>query len=121
MITHISTVAVYVDDQEKSLEFWTEKVGFKVRQSEPMSPIANWIEVGPESAQTCLVLYPKSMMQNWEELKTSIIFNCDDIDEMVSKLRDNGVEITGEPKKMKWGTYATFKDIDGNEFLLRGE
>jgi lactoylglutathione lyase len=121
MITHISTVAVYVDDQEKSLEFWTEKVGFKVHRSETMSPTADWIEVGPENAQTCLVLYPKSMMQNWEELKASIVFNCADVDEMVSKLKSKGVEISGEPKKMKWGTYATFKDIDGNEFLLRGD
>src|ERR671915_1481589 len=121
MITNISTVAVYVDDQEKSLEFWTEKVGFKVHRRETMSPTADWIEVGPENAQTCLVLYPKSMMQNWEELKASIVFNCADVDEMVSRLKSKGVEISGEPKKMKWGTYATFKDIDGNEFLLRGD
>jgi lactoylglutathione lyase len=121
MITHISTVAVYVDDQEKSLEFWTERVGFKVRQSEPMSPTADWIEVGPENAQTSLVIYPKSMMENWEEQKASIVFNCADVDEMVSKLKDNGVEISGEPKKTKWGTYAVFKDIDGNEFILKSD
>ena len=59
MITHINTVAVYVDDQQKSLEFWTEKVGFQVRRKEQMGPNAFWLEVGPENAQTCVVLYPQ--------------------------------------------------------------
>jgi len=28
MISRIATAAVYVDDQEKALTFWTEQVGF---------------------------------------------------------------------------------------------
>jgi catechol 2,3-dioxygenase-like lactoylglutathione lyase family enzyme len=81
LITHVNTVTVYVDDQDSSLEFWTDKVGFVARKSEPMGPDARWIEVGPEDAQTCLVLYSKSMMENWEELRTSMVFDCDDIGE----------------------------------------
>jgi lactoylglutathione lyase len=30
MITHITTAAVYVEDQQKALEFWTGKMGFNV-------------------------------------------------------------------------------------------
>jgi lactoylglutathione lyase len=29
MITNIATVAVYVDDQQKEKDFWTNKVGLK--------------------------------------------------------------------------------------------
>jgi catechol 2,3-dioxygenase-like lactoylglutathione lyase family enzyme len=36
MITHINTVAVYVDDQQKSLEFWTDTMGFQVRGKEQL-------------------------------------------------------------------------------------
>jgi predicted enzyme related to lactoylglutathione lyase len=28
------------------------------------------------------------------------------------------VEFTSEPQKQPWGTFATFKDPDGNEFVL---
>ena len=40
MITHIATVAVYVDDQEKAEEFWTKQVGFETKRKEPMGPQA---------------------------------------------------------------------------------
>jgi len=32
----------------------------------------------------------------------------------------NGVKFHEEPKEMPWGTYASFEDIDGNQFLLKG-
>jgi catechol 2,3-dioxygenase-like lactoylglutathione lyase family enzyme len=58
MITHINTVAVYVDDQQKSLEFWTDTMGFQVRGKEQLGPNAFWLEVGPENGQTYLVCTP---------------------------------------------------------------
>ena len=30
--------AVYVDDQRKAVEFWTEQVGFEVHREKPMGP-----------------------------------------------------------------------------------
>ncbi len=64
MIEHIATVAVYVEDQQKSLDFWTEKVGFTAHRDDPMAPNARWIEVGPEGARSCLVIYPKPMRRS---------------------------------------------------------
>jgi len=29
-----------------------------------------------------------------------------------------GVEFVGEPKRETWGTFAMFKDPDGNQFVL---
>jgi hypothetical protein len=29
-----------------------------------------------------------------------------------------GVEFVSDPKKEPWGTFATFKDADGNTFVL---
>jgi predicted enzyme related to lactoylglutathione lyase len=84
-----------------------------------MGPQASWIEVGPENAETRLVLYPKSMMPNWAELKPSIVFFCEDIEGTCERFRQNGVEITEGPTRMSWGTYAKFRDPDGNEFLLK--
>lgn len=51
-------------------------IGFKVYRDQPMGPRGRWIEFGPENVQTRLVLYPKSMMPNWEERKRSIAFAC---------------------------------------------
>ena len=62
MIGPIKTVGIYVRDQERAVEFYTQKLGFEVRRTLSMGPGASWIEVAPPGAQTCLVLYPKAMM-----------------------------------------------------------
>jgi predicted enzyme related to lactoylglutathione lyase len=53
------------------------------------------------------------------ELKPSIVFEVDDIEKTYEQLRDNGVDVE-EPKQMKFGKFATFKDLDGNQFGLKG-
>lgn len=119
MIRHIATAAIYVEDQQAALEFWTDKAGFEVRQNHPMGPTANWIEVGPKGAETCLVLYPKSMMPNWTEMKPSIVFECSNIQQTYEEMKAKGVTFLGDLEVMQWGTYARFTDTDGNEFLLK--
>ena len=49
MIIKIATAAVYVDDQQKTIKFWTKQVGFKVHREKPMGPQASSIEVGPRT------------------------------------------------------------------------
>jgi lactoylglutathione lyase len=120
MIKRIATVGVYVDNQEKAKQFWTEMVGFVVHAERQMGPEATWLEVGPEGAQSCLVIYPKAMMTNWSELKPSIVFDCEDIEGTYERLKANGVHFLEPLNKMAWGTFARFADLDGNEFLLKG-
>lgn len=120
MITHIATTAVYVSDQEAALKFWTEQVGFKVRQKVPMGPQGYWLEVCPEGARSAVVLYPRSMMADWAERKPSIVFECDDVRKTYEEMSARGVKFVQEPKTMSWGTFAIFQDPDGNEFVLKG-
>lgn len=120
MIKKIATVAVYVEDQQKAKAFWSEKVGFTVVRETPMGPGSFWLEVAPAGAESALVIYPKSMMKNHAELKTSIVFESDNIEADYERMKQNGVEFEGELQKMQWGTFASFKDEDGNSFLLKG-
>lgn len=118
MITHIKTVAVYVEDQARALDFYTTKLGFEIRRTEPMRPQARWIELAPQGAETCVVVYPRSMMPRWEQLKPSIVFACDDITVTYQLLESRGVDFIEAPKEMAWGRFARFRDLDGNEFVL---
>ena len=121
MFGPVKTVGVYVSDQLKAVEFYTQKLGFELRRSIPMGPHANWVEVAPPGAQTCLVLYPKSMMTNWAALKPSVVFHCPDVEATCKELQSRGVRITMPPTPMGWGTFAKFADLDGNEFGLTGQ
>ncbi|WP_163102359.1 VOC family protein [Peribacillus alkalitolerans] len=120
MIKKIATVAVYVEDQQKAKDFWTNKVGFEVNAEFPMGPNASWLEVAPKGADSHLVIYPKSMMPNWNELKASIVFECEDVLGTYETMKSNGVEFIEEPKEMQWGTFVQFKDEDGNQYIMKG-
>lgn len=121
MIGPIKTVGVYVADQDKAVAFYAEKLGFVLRRSLPMGPHANWIEMSPPDSQTCLVLYPKTMMATWAELKPSVVFHCPNVEEECRGLESLGVTITMPPTALPWGSFAKFADLDGNEFGLTSQ
>jgi uncharacterized glyoxalase superfamily protein PhnB len=95
------------------------KVGFEVRAEFSMGPGASWLEVCAKDAETALVIYPKSMMTNWAELRPSIVFTCEDIHQVHHDLTGKGVEFTMNPTEMQFGIFAQFKDEDGNIFGLK--
>jgi predicted enzyme related to lactoylglutathione lyase len=84
-----------------------------------MGPDARWIEIGPAGAGSCLVLYPKSMMEDWQERKPSIVFECENVQQTFEEMRQRGVRFTQEPQQMPWGPFAIFEDTEGNWYGLR--
>ena len=119
MIERIATSAVYVTDQEEAVRFWAEQVGFEVRRDHPMGPRGRWIELAPRGAGSCIVIYPKSMMEDWAERKPSLVFECEDIAGTYLTMEGRGVEFSQEPKEMPWGKFAIFLDPEGNWYGLR--
>src|SRR5215213_3498323 len=118
MIGPIKTVAVYVEDQQQALDFYTDKLGFEVRRNEAMAPGANWVEVAPKGGETCLVIYPRGLMAGWEQMKSSVVFSCLDVEATCAHLQARGVKLVDHPRAMPWGVSAKIADPDGNEFLL---
>jgi catechol 2,3-dioxygenase-like lactoylglutathione lyase family enzyme len=59
MIDTIATVCLFVQDQDKARAFYTEVLGFELRNDSPMAPGTpnRWLAVAPKGAQTELVLY----------------------------------------------------------------
>lgn len=119
MIKKIATSAVYVADQDEAVQFWGEQVGFEIRRDLPMGPGARWVEMAPPGAESCVVIYPKSMMEDWAERKPSMVFECEDIEETHKEMAARGVEFSQEPKEMPWGMFAIFLDPEGNWYGLR--
>jgi predicted enzyme related to lactoylglutathione lyase len=115
----IATVAIYVENQDVAMRFWTEQVGFTVRRQQPMGPQAAWIEVSAPGAESALVIYPRAMMADWAERKPSVVFDCEDIHATHARLAARGVHFTQPPKDMPWGLFAIFLDPEGNWFGLR--
>ncbi|MFC4801627.1 VOC family protein [Neobacillus sp. GCM10023253] len=122
MINKVAKVTVYVNDQEEAKDFWINRVGFVLKEEQPMGPDFSWIEVGPSGDDsTNLVLYAKAAMEQHDPSKVqhpSILFSTTDIESAYEKMKQNGVKV-GEMLRMPFGTMFSFHDQDGNDYLLR--
>lgn len=123
MINRISKITIYVNSQEEAKRFWTEKLGFVVKFEQPMGPNMKWLEVGPsENEFTTFVLYDKNLMMSQNPSANvshpSIILSTTDIDNTYSEMKAKAVEV-GDIMNMPYGKMFSFKDQDGNEYLLR--
>src|SRR5438552_1660415 len=117
MIRRLKFVGIPVTDQDRALAFYREKLGFKIATDAPMGEGQRWIELKIPGAETAVVLFtPKG-----HEERVGSFFNgsfaTDDVEKSYEDLKAKGVEVT-EPKQEPWGTYLTFKDSEGNEFVL---
>lgn len=122
MINKIGKITIYVNNQDEAKKFWTEKLNFVVKFEKSMGPMT-WLEVGPsESEFTTFVLYNKDIMlaQNPSANVNhpSVLLSTTDIDASYNQMKENGV-VVGELMSMPYGRMFSFKDQDGNEYLLR--
>jgi lactoylglutathione lyase len=115
MIKNIHVTGVSVSDQDRALDFYTNKIGFETRADIAVGDY-RWIEVVPPGAETALVLEPG---QGKVGTFTSVVFATDDMQATYDELRSRGVRFTEEPSKQPWGgIQAQFVDPDGNTFVL---
>jgi len=117
MITHLKFASVACRDQDAALTFWTEKVGFRVVTDQPMGS-QRWIELAIAGSQTELVLFTPPGQEGRVGSFFNGSFACDDVESTYRQLTERGVEFREPPQKESWGTFAVFKDPEGNEFVL---
>jgi catechol 2,3-dioxygenase-like lactoylglutathione lyase family enzyme len=118
MIKGIKFASVPVRNQDKALEFYTTKLGFKVITDSPFNGDQRWIELGVPRADTRLVLFTGPGQDKMIGGFMNITFMTDDVEATARELKAKGVEFVQEPQRADWGTAAIFKDLDGNTFVL---
>jgi catechol 2,3-dioxygenase-like lactoylglutathione lyase family enzyme len=118
-IGHIGTVMVPVNDQDKALEFYTDKLGFEKRTDSPYGEGDRWIEVAPPGAETTIALVPPREGES-TGIQSRTGFTTTEIDATHDELRDRGVDV--DPEVMRMGDPVPpmffFRDQDGNNFLM---
>lgn len=118
MITQVKFVGIPTRDQDRALKFYTEKLGFEVSTDQDFDGKQRWIELRIANAATRVVLFTPE----GHEPRIGTFFNgslaCDDVGATYRQLSARGVEFTSPPAKQPWGEFATFKDPDGNQFVL---
>lgn len=118
----IIVTSLFVQDQDKALEFYSEKLGFVKKHDVPMGKF-RWITlVSPDAVDgTELVLEPndhpaaKEYQQKiFAEGVPATMFGVADIHKEHKRLMEKGVQFTMDPTKMGDVTIAVFNDTCGN-------
>ncbi|WP_124727976.1 VOC family protein [Staphylospora marina] len=118
----IFLTSVFVDDQEKALRFYTEKLGF-VKKNDVQAGEYRWLTVvspedpdGPE-----LLLEPNRHPAAQEYQKKiqadgipAMMFSVADVHAEYERLKQLGVRFTMEPTNVAGATIAVLDDTCGN-------
>lgn len=130
----ISTTQLWVHDQDVALDFWTNKVGFEVREDVTVPEMGNfrWLTVAPrDQAGIAIVLMaipgPPMMDEDTRaqvaELTAkgfagAVFLTTDDVMKAYEDLSSRGVEFTEKPTRQPYGIDCGFRDPSGNSVRL---
>jgi lactoylglutathione lyase len=129
MIKTIGGTIIYVSNQSRAVEFYTQKLGFEVKSNMQFGDNIKWIEVAPKESNSTLSLVEpnRELLKTDEEINrvkmkigtdTDVWFYANDIESTYEELKGKGVNLT-KPEKQDWGgTMSILKDQDGNLFGL---
>lgn len=126
----LSTTQLWVHDQDEALDFWTNKVGFEVREDVTIAELGNfrWLTVAPKGQDNCAIVLmaipgPPVMddatREQVRELTTkgfasALFFTTDDAYATYDSLVATGVEVIDKPTEQPYGIDFGFRDPSGN-------
>ena len=133
-IKQLTHVNVWVHDQDEALAWYTEKLGFEVREDVTLAELGGfrWLTVGPagqDDVALALMTVPGPPVFDEETaaaLETlvakgaagGLFFTTDDIQGTYDELVKRGVEFSQPPEQRPYGVDAGFRDPSGNHMRV---
>ena len=119
----IGLAGIFVDDQDKAEQFYTQVLGFQVKTSAPYGPGERWLSVvspeDPDGVQLVLHLTDEPArafrQAGREQGRPVLSLTTDDCAGDAERLKAKGVVFVKEPGRMGYGGMdAVFDDTCGN-------
>jgi predicted enzyme related to lactoylglutathione lyase len=113
---------VYVSDQDRALDFYTNVLGLEQRVDNPVPDGPRFLTVGVNGQDFQLVLWPGTPGQGQPvggRAPAAITIETSDIREAVETLKSRGVSFETDVLEFPWGHVAILEDPDGNRLQLR--
>src|SRR5882757_1195020 len=98
MIKQIKFISIPVADQNRALDFYTEKLGFTIITDQPFNEKQRWIELRIPKAETRVVLFTPEGQENRVGTFSGISFSCADIGKTYAEYTARGVAFDSPPK-----------------------
>jgi catechol 2,3-dioxygenase-like lactoylglutathione lyase family enzyme len=119
-LDRISLVALESADQDRSIDFYVNKLGFEKRTDLAFGGNYRWVEVYPPHGLAGIALAPPREGNELTPKETGITLATDDIDAAHAELKAAGVDI--DPEIQRFGDpvppLVRFRDPDGHELII---
>jgi predicted enzyme related to lactoylglutathione lyase len=125
----VKVISVPVQDQEKALKFYIDKLGFVKKVDVPLSEDSRWLTVVSKEEQDGPEILLEPSPKHFEPAKTYqkalyeagipyTQFNVDNAQQEYERLVSLGVEFSIEPTEMGTVKIAVFDDTCGNNIQI---
>ncbi len=118
MIKRIKFIGIPVADQDRALEFYTQKLGFRILTDQAFGPTQRWIELSIPGAETGITLFTPNGHEDRIGTFVNTSWEVDNVEKTYQDLLAKGVEFTATPAKQAWGTSVIMRDSEGNTIVL---
>ena len=126
MFKRIMWTTLFVTDQAKALDFYSQAFGFEKRVDNP-GPEGRFLTIGLRGHDAEIVLWPGTHGHPTEgtgappsSIPGPLFLESDDLPADVATLRSRGVRfVEPAPEEYAYGVRATALDPDGNRVALR--
>jgi catechol 2,3-dioxygenase-like lactoylglutathione lyase family enzyme len=118
-ISQINLVIIPSTDQDRSIRFYEDALGFEKRTDVAFGGDYRWVEVYPPNGTTGIALAPPREGDP-TAVQTGISLSTDDIDATHAQLQSGGVDVDPEVSRMgdPVPPMFWFRDPDGNTLLV---
>jgi catechol 2,3-dioxygenase-like lactoylglutathione lyase family enzyme len=120
----IQSVTIFVRDQDESLHFYLDQLGFSLVHDNRLGPGDRWVAVAPPDGTALLALLtPKPDSEQYNRIGQSkeVVLITEDVTAKFRQWSERGVHFHHPPLTPGWGgMFTSFEDIDGNFFALVG-
>jgi catechol 2,3-dioxygenase-like lactoylglutathione lyase family enzyme len=119
-LTQVGRVCVTVNDTDRAIDFYVDKLGFEKIVDVPMGPDQRWVEVSLKGTPTTIALAPPPQGQTAGGAQTGIILDTSDVDADHAALKAEGVDVDGEVTRYGGPVPPMFwlRDPDGNALIV---
>ncbi|WP_442600019.1 VOC family protein [Neobacillus sp. D3-1R] len=122
MINKVGQIMLYVNNQDESVHFWTEQVGFCVISEVDDGQGMRWIEIAPnKNTETSFILHNKEWVLKMSpglNLGTpSLMFFTENLESLHNNLSNKKIKV-GDIINMPSGRVFNFADNEENYFAV---
>jgi predicted enzyme related to lactoylglutathione lyase len=122
MLERIVYISVFVSDQDRALDFYTNVLGFEQRVDSPTTDGPRFLTVAVKGQDFQLILWPGTPGQAQPvdgRIPAQYTIETGDCREAFEVLKSRGVKFETGVLEYPWGYIAVFQDPDGNRLQLR--